>query len=153
MRTIDAVRRSAVAIKPDDSISTAASVMERAGVGALAVIERGALVGIVTDRDLVRRALAKRLPADARADSVMSAPVVTIDAEDELSEAFNLFRDHAVRRLAIVRGGEFVGMLSVDDLIVELARNLSDLSHPVRAEIMFAHRDVPVPAPLAGTAP
>lgn len=107
MKAIDAVRRSAVAINPDDSISTAANVMERAGVGALAVIEHEALVGIVTDRG----------------------------------------------RLAIVRGGEFLGMLSVDDLIVDVARNLSSLSNPVRAEITSAHHDAPVPAPIAATAP
>jgi CBS domain-containing protein len=55
--------------------------MERSGVGALAIIDGIHLLGIVTDRDLVRRALACAMPSDARVDGVMSSPVVTIAAE------------------------------------------------------------------------
>lgn len=80
MQTIDGVRRSAVGIGPEQTIRDAAAIMEHTGVGALAIVDGSHLVGIVTDRDLVRRGLAKDLPADARIDSVMSAPVVTIDA-------------------------------------------------------------------------
>jgi len=81
MRTIEAVRRSAVGIGPERTIREAARMMEEAGVGALAVIQQEQLVGIVTDRDLVRRGLALDLPGDARVDAVMSAPVVTVDAD------------------------------------------------------------------------
>jgi len=58
---MEAVRRSAVGIGPQKTIRDAAVMMERSGVGSLAVIDNGALVGIVTDRDLVRRALARGL--------------------------------------------------------------------------------------------
>jgi CBS domain-containing protein len=119
--------------------------MEQAGVGALAVVEGERLVGVVTDRDLVRRALARGLAPDARVDGVMSAPVVTIDADADLHDAFALFRTHGLRRLAVTRGGEFVGMISVDDLLVDLAADLADLARPVTAEILFAHRDASVP--------
>src|SRR5450755_163728 len=101
MRTIEAVRRSGVDIAPERTIREAAQVMERAGIGALAVIDGKNLVGIVTDRDLVRRGMARDLPADARVDAVMSAPVVTIDADADLHDTFALFRTHAVRRLAL----------------------------------------------------
>lgn len=120
--------------------------MERAGVGALAVLEGDRLAGIVTDRDLVRRALARRLPVDARVDAVMTSPVVTIDADSDLSDAFELFRTHTVRRLAVVRGEQFVGMLTVDDLLVHVASDLVDLARPVAAEVLSAQRDAPVPA-------
>ena len=63
MRTIEAVRRSGVGIGPERTIRDAAVIMERSGVGSVAVIDDGRLVGIVTDRDLVRRALACGLPA------------------------------------------------------------------------------------------
>jgi CBS domain-containing protein len=146
MRTIEAVRRSAVAVAPDATVEAAASVMEAAGVGALGVVDGSALVGIVTDRDLVRRALAKGLTGDARIDGVMSAPVVTIDAGADLHEAFALFRTNAVRRLAVLRDGVFVGMVTVDDLLVDLAADLQDLARPVTAEVLFGHRDSAVPA-------
>ena len=150
MRTIEAVRRSAVGIGPERTIREAARMMEEAGVGALAVIQQEQLVGIVTDRDLVRRGLALDLPGDARVDAVMSAPVVTVDADADLHDTFALFRTHALRRLALVRGGHFVGMITVDDLLVDLAGDLSDLARPVTAEVIFGHHDSPPPATING---
>jgi CBS domain-containing protein len=146
MRTIDAVRRSGVAIGPERSIHEAAGIMEQAGVGSLAIIDGGRLVGIVTDRDLVRRGLARGLTGEARVDAVMSAPVVTIDADGDLHDAFAVFRTHAVRRLAVMRGAAFTGMLTVDDLLVDLVADLADLARPIAAEALFGHRDSPVPA-------
>ena len=141
MRTIDALRRSGVGIGPDRTIREAAELMEHTGVGSLAVVDGTKLVGIVTDRDLVRRALARGLPIDARVDTVMSSPAITIDADADLHEAFSAFATHGVRRLAVVRGGQFSGMITVDDLLVDLASDLVDLSRPIDAEIHHSHRD------------
>ena len=146
MRTIEAMRRSGVGIGPERSIRDAAEVMEQTGVGALAIIDGDRLVGIATDRDLVRRGLAKGLSHEARVDAVMTAPAVTIDADADLHDAFALLRTHAVRRLAVVRDAQFVGMITLDDLLIDLAADLSDLARPVTAEILFAHHDSPVPA-------
>lgn len=146
MRTIDAIRRSGVGIGPERTVHEAASLMEQSGVGALAVIDGDRLVGIVTDRDLVRRVLARDLPSDARVDSAMTTPVVTIAADDDLHDAFALFRHHGIRRLAVERDGRFEGVIAVDDLLVDLAADLADLARPVTAELLFAHRDAAVPA-------
>jgi len=143
---MEAIRRSAVGIEPERTIREAARIMDQAGVGALAVIDGERLVGIVTDRDLVRRGLARDVPANARIDSVMSAPVVSMDADAELHETFAVFRTHALRRLALVRAGRFVGMITVDDLLIDLAADLSDLARPVTAEVIFGHHDAPLPA-------
>jgi CBS domain-containing protein len=146
MRTIDAVTRAGVSIAPDATIRDAARMMEKAGVGSLAVIDGGRLVGIVTDRDLVRRGLAQERPADSRIDGVMTSPVVTIDADADLHSAFAIFRTNAVRRLAVVREDRFLGTVTVDDLLVYLAADFADLVRPVTAELLFAHHDSPVPA-------
>ncbi len=147
MRTIDAIRRSGIAVGPERSIQDAAKLMGQAGVGALAVIDGDTLVGIVTDRDLVRRGMARSLEPAARIDGVMTSPVVTIDADADLHDAFSLLRANAVRRLAVVEGTAFVGMLTIDDLLMDLASDLSDLARPVTAETVFGHHDSPVPAP------
>jgi len=146
MRTIEAVRRSGVGIGPERTIRDAAAIMEQSGVGSVAVIDDGRLVGIVTDRDLVRRGLARDLPSDSRVDGLMTSPVITIDADDDLHKAYAVFRANAVRRLAVVREGRFVGTVSIDDLLVYLAADFSDLVRPVTAEILFSHRESPVPA-------
>jgi len=147
MKAIDAVRRSGFGIRPDQSVAEAAAVMESAGVGALAVLDDDHRpIGMVTDRDLVRRVLARGLPGDARVDMVMSAPVVTFDADEDLHLAYAVFREHGLRRLAVVRGGRFVGVLSIDDLLIDLAADLADLARPVAAEVLFGQRDAAVPA-------
>ncbi|MFZ6005213.1 MAG: CBS domain-containing protein [Actinomycetota bacterium] len=146
MLTIDAVRRSGVGLRPEQTIREAAVLMGSAGVGSLAVVENEELLGIVTDRDLVRRGLARDLSSNARVDGVMSSPVVTISADADLHDAFALFRTHAVRRLAVVRGKRFVGMITIDDLLVDLAADMADIARPVTAELLFGHHDSAVPA-------
>ena len=74
MKIIESLRRPEVSIAPDKTIHAAAVLMEQAAVGALAVIDGQRLIGIVTDRDMVRRVVALRVPDDARIDSVMSSP-------------------------------------------------------------------------------
>ncbi|MCO8129176.1 CBS domain-containing protein [Acidimicrobiia bacterium EGI L10123] len=146
MRAIEGIRRSGVAIGPERTMREAAEIMERSGVGALAVLDGDHLVGIVTDRDLVRRGLARRLDPHARVDSMMSSPVVTIEADADLRAAYAIFRENAVRRLAVTERGRFVGVLSIDDLLINLSADLADLVRPVTAETIYGHRDSPVPA-------
>jgi signal-transduction protein with cAMP-binding, CBS, and nucleotidyltransferase domain len=98
-------------------------------------------VGVVTDRDLVRRGLAAGLAADARVDAVMSTPVLTVDADADLAEVHRTFGRHAVRRLAVVDGEHFVGVISLDDLLVDLAEDLANLTAPLSAEIDSPHRE------------
>ncbi len=147
MRVSDLLRRSAVGIRPHQTVAEAAGIMDQAGVGILAVVDdEGALLGVVTDRDLVRRVMARGLPPDARVDSAMTTPVVAVDADEDVHEAYRRFRSHDARRLAVVRGRRFVGIVSIDDMIIDLAGDLSDLARPIAGEVKAAQRDSPVPA-------
>jgi CBS domain-containing protein len=64
----------------------------------------GRPVGIVTDRDLVIRAVARRFTPDARVDSVMSTDLITLAPDADLRDALKVFEDHAIRRLPLVAG-------------------------------------------------
>ena len=77
---------------------------------------------------------------------MMSSPVVTIDADADRHDAFAVFRTNAIRRLVVVRGGDVVGMITIDDLLMDLAADLADLVRPVTGEVVFGHHDSPVPA-------
>ena len=145
MQTITRLHRSGVGVAPDRTVSDVAKLMNSAGVGAIAVVEDDVPVGIVTDRDLVRRGLARDVPADTRVDSVMTSPVLTIDADAPLHDAVAAFSHHAVRRLAVVDGERFVGMISLDDLLLDLAGDLRSLTAPLAAEITSPQRDSPLP--------
>ena len=146
MQAIEGIRRSGVPIAPDRTIRQAAVIMEQAGVGALVVVDGKRIVGIVTDRDLVRRAMARDLPPDARIDHVMSTPVITIAADADVQTAITLLKNEGIRRLPVERDGEFAGMLTVDDLLVDIANDLRSLVQPVISEMLWSHRDAPQPA-------
>ncbi len=151
MKIIDTPHRPPLFVAPDATITQAAKEMERAGVGALGIVDCDQLIGIVTDRDIVRRALANGTPPDARVDSIMSMPVVTIDASADLHDAYALFRTNAVRRLAVVSDGQFLGIVAIDDLLVHLAADLSDVARPITAELLFGHHNIAVPAVISAS--
>lgn len=141
MQTVQRLHRSGVGVAPDRTITHVAKVMERSGIGLVAVIDDGQLLGVVTDRDLVRRGLAAGLEPDCRIDAVMTSPVLTVSADADLAEAYATFGRHAVRRLAVIDGTRFIGVLSLDDLLVDLASQLGDLTAPLSAEISAPHHD------------
>ena len=72
MRAVDAVRKAPVTITANETIAQAAQLMDRQVVGALVVMDGDRPVGVVTDRDIAIRAVARGVPVDARVDAVMS---------------------------------------------------------------------------------
>jgi signal-transduction protein with cAMP-binding, CBS, and nucleotidyltransferase domain len=120
--------------------------MDQQGVGAVVVVDHGDLVGIVTDRDLVLRGMARRFPLDARVDSVMSTDVIGLDADADRHDAVRLFRRHAVRRVPIVEGRRPIGMITADDLLVESIAELADIARPIVSQVVDRH---PEPSPPA----
>jgi CBS domain-containing protein len=147
MQTISRLRRSGVGVAPDRTLRDVARLMSSSGIGTVAVLDGDDLVGIVTDRDLVRRGLARELPPDARVDGIMSSPVITIEADTDLHEAISTFGRHALRRLAVVDHGAFVGIISLDDLLVDVATDLRQLTAPMAAEITSPQQDSGLPVP------
>jgi CBS domain-containing protein len=111
MYAIDAARKMPATIGPDRTITEAADEMDRLAVGALVVVEpEGRPVGIVTDRDLVVRGIARRASADARVDSVMSTDLVTLPLDADLRDAFTVFENHPVRRIPLLDGTRLAGL-------------------------------------------
>lgn len=146
MRAVDAIRRPPATIECDRTITEAAQVMDEHAVGALVVTDHGRPVGIVTDRDLAVRAVARRLAHDARIDGVMSADLRTLPADADLRDVLVLFKSTALRRIPLVEDDRVVGMLTVDDLLVDLAAGLSGLVRPVTHQVVFGRPQPKVPA-------
>jgi CBS domain-containing protein len=146
MKVTDALRKAPVTAAPDETILDAAVRMDDAAVGAIVVVDGDRPVGIVTDRDLVVRALARRSPLDARLDSVMSTELVTIDGDADLHDAVAMFETRAIRRLPVVTGGRMVGMLTVDDLLVDLVSDVARVVRPITGQVLFGHPEAQVPA-------
>lgn len=149
MQARDAIRKPPVTIDVGATIRAAAAQMDQSVVGALMVTDGGALVGIVTDRDLVVRCIARAVDAGARIDSMMSTDPVTIDASADLRDALQIFRTQVFRRLPVLEGAEIVGMLSVDDLVVNLVSDLGNLVRPVAGQVLFGSPEPTPPATVS----
>ena len=151
MQAKRAIRRPPVTIAPDASIADAADLMNREVVGAVVVVDHDHPVGIVTDRDLVVRGLVRRLPLDARIDSVMTTELVTLPADADLHDAMALFHRHPIRRLPLLDDGRMIGMLTVDDVAIDLVSELDSLFRPVVGQVIFGSPERE--EPLAVTSP
>ena len=159
MKVRDAKGRAPVQVASDATVAEAAQLMDRFGVGAVVVIDSESRqpAGIVTDRDVVVRGVARRLASDAWVDSIMSTDVVCIGADEDVRQAYKLFAAYPFRRLPVVDGDEFVGMLTVDDLLVylscsleSLVGELGELTHSVSSQLAAA-RPMPTPPVPAGS--
>ena len=105
-------------VHPDDSLLVVAQRLRDARVGAMLVADRGDYLGIVSEADLVRKAMASGASAEqVLARSVMSTPVMTIDIAQSAHEASDLMAERGIRHLVITEEGRVVGMISVGDLL------------------------------------
>jgi len=105
-------------IDRDGSVRQSAELMQAHGIGSLLVIKGEDVVGIVTDTDLARRAMALGLdPERTPVERIMSAPVLHVDAEASLLDANDLMAREGVRHLGVRRDGKLIGLVSVRDLV------------------------------------
>jgi CBS domain-containing protein len=131
-RTVDEVMtHDPRTVSPGDTVHNAASEMRDADVGAVLVEDHGKLAGIVTDRDIVVRAVADGAdPDDITVEQVYTRDPVTLTPDQPIREAVRFMREKNVRRVPVVQGGRPVGIVSLGDLAVELDEEsaLADIS-------------------------
>jgi CBS domain-containing protein len=114
----DAMTKRVEMLGPHQTLVEAAGRMRDLGVGALPVCEEGSVMGFITDRDIIVRAIAVgRDPAVATVRGSMTAFVVDCHDDEDLADAVARMEEAAVRRAVVLdAAGDLVGMLSVDDI-------------------------------------
>jgi CBS domain-containing protein len=131
MKIRDLMTPAPVAVAPSDPAAEAAKAMREHGIGAVLVTDQGKLVGLVTDRDITVRVLAKgQDPRDVPVGEIASRDVAVIGPRDDTEDAARLIASRAVRRIPVVEDGVAIGVVSLGDL--ELAKRertpLADVS-------------------------
>lgn len=122
LRVKDVMIREPVLVESERTVKETAIVMDRSGHGCLLVTSGGRIVGIVTERDLVRRALAKGgSMCRAKVKNIMSSPLIVVDPEASVEEAAKVMAKHEVRRLPVVGRGGLTGLITVSDIAKYLA--------------------------------
>jgi CBS domain-containing protein len=106
-------------VTPDDPIQNAARIMRDEDTGAVPVVDNGRTVGMVTDRDIVVRAVADGGQPDRPVRDIVTSAVVTATPDMSTREAAQLMSEHQIRRLPVVEGERLVGIVSLGDIAVK----------------------------------
>jgi len=131
------IKRPVQSLPPDASCADAARLMRDANVGSVVVSRDGRPLGIVTDRDLAVRVIADGLDAKRRPISeIMSGEPIFLSGERDIGQIVAIMRDLGVRRIPIVDAeGMLSGVVSLDDLVLLLADQLTGLAQCIRHEV------------------
>src|SRR5882762_5088588 len=108
-------------VSPGDSIQNAARIMR--DCDTVPVVENGRPVGIVTDRDIVVRAVADGSQLNRPVREIVSGDIICVTPEMSTREAADLMSEHQVRRLPVIENERLVGIVSLGDLAVKEARD------------------------------
>ena len=133
MKTVAEVIRSKAhayvySVDSEDSLLDGLRILAEKGIGALVVLSGGRLVGIVSERDYVRKvALADPSMLDAKISEIMTREVISVGPRDNLQYCMELMTERRLRHLPVLAEGELIGLLSIGDLVKETIAEQADL--------------------------
>jgi CBS domain-containing protein len=149
----DVMTSPVVTIGEKETIYKAAQLMSKQDVGCIIVVDKeNKPLGILTERDMVTRVLAKnKMPSRIRAGTVMTTPLITTDPEVTLAEAARQMSRLNVRRLGVVYKGNLEGVISSKDILAVTPELLEIIQERAKIEKEpTEEEETPEPQPLAG---
>ena len=115
-------------VTPDSSVFNAVKLMVEKGIGALVVLEGERLVGIVSERDYVRKvAVQERSPANLKVSDIMTGKVITVAPSEDSKHCMEIMTSGRLRHLPVVEEGKLVGLLSIGDLVKDIISEQENL--------------------------
>jgi CBS domain-containing protein len=131
--------KEVVTVRPGDTLARAIGLMDEKGVGAVVVVEDQRPVGIITDRDVAIALGARGSAREAPVQDVMTCPVTTMRQDEGVFRATQHMMRHALRRVPVVDSvGRLAGLVTLDDLLILLTRELDNLARSVEPEVAAA---------------
>jgi CBS domain-containing protein len=133
MRVTYAVRnimtRDIVSVESTANVKEAMDLMVMKDIGSVAVTRNGEMVGLLTERDILKKCCPDTQCTIKKARDIMSSPLVTIDADATIGEAANLMAEKKIRRLLVTEGGGIQGIITERDVMrgtLDVFRTLSE---------------------------
>ena len=118
----DIMTKKVISIGANNSVFEAADLMSSKQVSCLVIMDGELPTGIVTERDIVRRVVAKKLPVDTKVSEIMSKSLITIDSDASIKEAARLMSSNKIRRLPVVKQNRLVGIVVAADFVRNLGK-------------------------------
>jgi CBS domain-containing protein len=121
MRVSEIMTKNVRTATPDTSLREIAAIMREGDMGAVPIIDDGKLIGIVTDRDIVVRAVSEGKSADSPVGETMTSELFTVAPDDYVFEAVRLMGDKQVRRVPVINNdGSLAGIIAMADVALEM---------------------------------
>ncbi|MEM1566352.1 MAG: CBS domain-containing protein [Candidatus Bathyarchaeia archaeon] len=130
----DVMTKDVRVVRPDTNVKEVVAVMNKFDIGSIIVVQGDRPVGIITERDILRRIVEPCLaPETLTARQVMTSPVVTIDENASINEAAKLMVKKRIKRLLVTRNNnELVGIITFTDIVTKVPDLLNILEELVR---------------------
>jgi signal-transduction protein with cAMP-binding, CBS, and nucleotidyltransferase domain len=122
MPKVKDIMKPIVNIGPTCTVLEAANLMKESDRGSLLVLDGKITTGIITERDLVLRVIAKNLPDNTPVSQVMSSPLITINANTTPKEAARIMCERKIRRLPVIENGAVAGIVVASDVLRHLSK-------------------------------
>jgi len=118
----DVMVTNIITIEAEATVKNAAELMEKHDIGCLIVINYGNPIGIVTERDMLKKVLLQRRDSGkTKVGNVMSAPLITSHPQTDIREAVRLMNERRIKKLPVLEEGKLIGLISLTDVMRSLA--------------------------------
>ena len=121
----DIMSKNVITITADKNVFEAAELMTNKGISCLVIMDKDVPVGIITERDMVRRVLAKRGSLDIKVFEIMTKSLVTVDPDTSLKDAARLMSNKKIRRLPVTKNNKLVGIVVSSDFVRNVGKKTS----------------------------
>ena len=130
----DAMSKAVKVVRPDTSMKEVVATMNKFNIGSIIVVQAERPVGIITERDILRRLVEPCLaPETLRAREVMTSPVISISETASIDEAAKLMVRRKIKKLLVVNGEKLAGILTFTDIVTQVPNMLVILEELVRS--------------------
>mgnify|MGYP000716383667 FL=1 len=148
----DVMSSPVVTVREDDTVEKVAKLMDEYSIGSVVVVrDKDEPVGVITERDIVRKVVAKdRKPSEVRAAEIMSTPLFTIEPDKDVKEAARTMGRYDIRRLIVMHKGRMVGIVSSRDILQAVPSLLDLMIEKCRAGLVSPPEEEVEAVPMAG---
>ena len=112
----DVMKHQVVTVDSSMSVIDTAKIMDDAGIGCVVVTENNIAVGIVTERDFVKRVVSRGIPLSTHIKQVMSSPLIVVNPEENIWEVAELMKQRSVHKIPVIHQNILVGIVTTTDL-------------------------------------
>ena len=136
----DVMKRDIVVVAPDDSLKDAVDIMASRNIGCVVVVDKNRPLGIITERDLVRKVLSKNIyPSEAKVKDVMTTRLISLDSGKTIHDAVDVLEKNNIKKLPVIEYGKLIGIVTMTDLLKSLRRTEDEKSEKLRETIKDLH--------------